>query len=251
MHRTKIWFDGHCLTDYFHITNLQLPPTSKDVRTQSIPDRDGVIITSTTLQPKLITMQINAIDGDRDERIALLDMLSGWLNVNEPKKLEFSFHYGKYYMAIPQKVDKWKRWRSGDGYTGVTFICADPVRFGRYHEVFVSNSSNGDTGSVHINIDGTYPTKLDISADGAVRDTVTNLWAVSVDDQKFMKVATGSSNARKVDIDTDSRTLKVSDVVTVPTLDSDWFDNIQPGAHEVESFLGTGDYTVSWVDRWV
>lgn len=246
MPRTQVWFDGHCLTDYFYITNLALPPAQRAVKTAAIAGRDGTVLTGVTLNALTISMQLNVIDGTKSERLELLDTLSGWLDVDEAKRLEFSFDSGKYYMAVPSKIGAHKRWRAADAFTGVTFICPDPVRFGESHTVSVSSG-----GSSTIDVGGTYPTNLNITANSAVRNSSTGYWGVSVDNQKVMKVATGSSSSRKVTIDTDTRTVKVSNVVSLPTLDSDWFDGITPGSHTVSSTLGTGAFTVSWVDRWV
>lgn len=246
MPRTQIWFDGHCITDEFYVSNLAMQVASRTVKTQNIAGRDGVMLTGVQLQPITITMQINALHDTKAERIAALDMLAGWLDVDEPKQLSFSFDDGKYYLAVPSKIGNRKRWKSADALLSVSFYCPDPVRYGESHTVSVSSG-----GSSTINVGGTYPTVLDIDASAAKRDSSTQYWGASLDSQKTIKVSTGSASGVTLDIDTAKRDVKVAGALVLPTLDSDWFDKVNPGSHVVSSVLGTGAFTVSWVDRWV
>lgn len=246
MPRTQIWFDGHCITDDFYVSNLVMQTPSRNVRTQKIAGRDGVALTGVELQPITIKMQITALHDTKADRIAALDALTGWLDVDEPKQLRFSFDDGKYYMAVPSKIGNRKRWFSADALLDVSFYCLDPVRYGESHTVSVSSG-----GSSTINVGGTYPTVIDIDASAAKRDSSTQYWGVSLDSQKTIKVNTGSASGVTLDIDTAKRDVKAAGALVLPTLDSDWFDMVNPGSHVVSSVLGTGAFTVSWVDRWV
>ena len=91
---------------------------------------------------------------------------------------------------------------------------------------------------------------MSIVASAAGRGSSTGLWGVRFDDGSYLRVDTGSSDARKVEIDGDSRVAKVADALTMVTLDSLW-PSLEHGTHEGRMELGRGAASMAWMERYL
>ena len=235
-------FDGHdfatlCVYGDPKITILNSKPVTRDVS-----GRDGEAFVGLTYGVSSVAFTI-AVIGDAETRRVALSTIGGWLAVDGPKPLYLPDTPDRYYLAVPSRALDLKRGKDGELAT-VTFMLTDPVAYGE-----AQTASLASGGSATININGTAPTYLNVTADSAVRNGSALVWGVRVDSQDFVHVATGTASACKVEIDSGERVCKVANALTLPTLDSDWL-KLEPGAHTVAMDYGTGAATLSWTERW-
>ena len=210
--------------------------------TREISGRDGAGFVGLKYGAAKVTFTIAAI-GNAEARRVAFSTLGQWLMVDEPKPLYLPDTPDRYYLAVPSGGLRLTRAFDGE-ITQVTFMLTDPIAYG---DAQTASLSSG--GSVSINVNGTAPTYLNVTANSAVRNGSSLVWGVKVDNADFVHVATGSSSSRKVEIYSDTRVCKVANTVTLPTLDSDWL-KLDPGTHTVVMDYGTGAATLSWVERW-
>ena len=235
-------FDGHDFSTLFvwgdpEITILNAKPVTRDVS-----GRDGAAFVGLTYGTSTVAFKIAAIGGAEARRVAF-STLGQWLMVDEPKPLYLPDTPDRYYLAVPGAALDLKRC-AGSELAEVTFTLTDPVAYGDGQTASLASG-----GTVTVNVNGTAPTYLNVTADSAVRNGTALVWGVQVDDQDYVHVATGSSSARKVEIYSGERVCKVADALTLPTLDSDWL-KLEPGTHTVAMDYGTGAATLSWTERW-
>lgn len=245
--RTLVYFDGHCLSDLCHITNLARPRPARVNKSLTVPGKDGVTLTGSRLNSITISMQLNFLQPDPEDRRAAMEEVEGWLYVSEPRRLEFTDQDGQYYLAIPSTTGNTKRWRTASGLQKVAFLCPDPVRWGETRSVTSESGTPLD-----IVVGGTYPTALTVSSTAAVRASSSGLWGASVPGYGYLrtdKLADGSAHA--VSFDSASRVHRVDGAAKLPTLDSDWLDSVEPGTHRVVRVPGSGPLTVEWTERWL
>lgn len=239
---SSLIFNGHdfatlCVYGDPKITILNAQPITREVS-----GRDGEAFVGMTYGVSSVSFTI-AVMGDPEARRTALSTLGGWLKVDEPKPLRIPDTPDRYYLAVPSRALDLKRGKDGELAT-VTFMLTDPVAYGE-----TQTASLASGGSATINVGGTAPTYLNVTADSAVRNGSALVWGVRVDSQDFVHVATGTASACKVEIDSGERVCKVANAVTLPTLDSDWL-KLEPGTHTVAMDYGTGAATLSWIKRW-
>lgn len=127
----------------------------------------------------------------------------------------------------------------------IVFTCHDPIARGETKTATVPSGS-----SASITIGGTCPTTVHVLATSAVRDASSLVWGIQFDNGNFLHVKTGSSSARRVEIDCEKRSCKLANVASMVTLDSNW-PKLAPGTHTVNMNHGTGAATLTWVERWL
>lgn len=242
--RTAVYFDGHCLSDYFHITNVQRFPAGRKVGTRAVGGMDGVAVTSVNMQPITIKMQLNALQSTKAARREAMRTLYGWLDVDTPKILRFTDDDGLYYLAIPSTMGQLKVWQTADAIKDVAFYVPCPVMYGTDHEVSVNSGA-----SKSITIGGTYPALLKVTSTAAVRNSTSHAWGVTADGGAYMRVELPSSSSTAVTIDPVQRVATVAGSAVLPTIASDWLE-LAPGSHTITEH-GTGAYKLIWTDRWV
>ena len=219
------------------------PPAARP-ETVDVPGRDGTILKAMTYEPRKITLECRAFgrrwaDFDRIvDEIAAHAMTHGLVDVSVRS------HPGETYRAYLESISPGDRvGGTGIGYFELAFTAPDPYRRGREHKVTVPSG-----GSVQLRVGGTAPAVVSLYAHSAVRSTGSTVWGVRFDEGEFLHVATGSEYARTVDIDCDSRTVKVGGGTAMLTIDSDW-PTLAPGRHTVRMDEGAGVATLTWVER--
>lgn len=241
--RTKVIWDGHNLSDDFIITDVQRGFPVQVAETQSVPGRDGAFLTSSQLPPLEIAMTLTAHGGTRGERREKMHRLMSWLDVNEPRRLEFTDDGGKFYEAVPSGGGERIGHFRAEGVT-VSFVALEPAMYGKMVSVTVPSG-----GTATFRVGGNYRTRPVIEAASAVRGT-SNLWGIRLDGGDYIRLRLGTSSARNVYIDCDTREAYDAGAATLPTLDSDWLE-MEPGNHVISMDVGTGAATVRFFERWL
>lgn len=237
-----IW-DGHDLTDFFIVSDVVRPSPSRRLSTQKVPGRDGSVVRESTWGDLSITMTVSTFAHGHAKRREELRRLMGWLDVEEPRRLEFADDGGLYYEAIPSNGGKRSDWLNADS-IDLKFLVPSPAMFGQTKTVTVPSG-----GTVSFEVGGTYPTAPTIVAASAVRGT-SNLWGLRLDSGDFLRWQLASSAPRAIACDCETREATVAGALALPTLDSDWL-SLEPGQHTLAMDVGTGAAVVSWVERWL
>lgn len=237
-------FDGvdySSLIDVASIDMPALPTAAADLRTAT--GRDGALLAGNPLEPLEIKVKarlaIDSID-PRDIQRAWALVAAG-MRTDGPRQLNLTADV--YRMAVLTDAVPLE-YNSYSAIAELTFVCPDPVAYGDERTVTVPSG-----GSVTFEVGGTYPAKPTIAAD-AVRDGTSEVWGVRLDDGDCIHVATGSSSAREVEVDSDRRTCTIEGDPSMITTDSDWLV-LDPGMHTLAMDKGTGAATVTFVERWL
>lgn len=236
-----VTFDGIVLSDMYTVL-VKRGLSSHEVTYESIPGRDGVVVTSSELMPPELSLVF--VIGPSGDAPAAVRELSAILDVREPKELYIGEDGGLCYMAMPSGSRTWRRVPSSSS-VEVPFLVVDAVMYGKERSATVPSG-----GSVTFVVGGTYPTRPRVQASAAVRNSSSGKWGVKLDGGDYIRVAFGSNTSRTVDIDCQSRTVKVAGVTDIITLDSDWLE-LPPGEHTLQMDQGTGAATVTWRERWL
>lgn len=240
----SVCYDGVELTDFYTVLSDRRPPSLNVVK-ETVPGRDGVVPRGATYGCPRVTLKIICDPADaatlHEERRRLTSLLSA----RGARRLQFGNDGGLYYMAqVDGELDWAQFFRTG--VLRVPFLVPSPAMYGRVVSATVPSG-----GSAEIDVRGTYPTRPTILAASAVRASGTDgVWGVRLDGGDYVHVATGSSSARKVEIDCEARTCRVADAVAATTLLSDWFE-FEPGEHTLSNDQGSGACTVTWQERWL
>lgn len=235
-------YDGHDFSTLFVWGDPQITILNAKPDTREVSGRNGAALVGMTYDVSTVAFTIAAL-GDAETRRVALSTLGGWLMVDEPKPLYLPDTPDRYYLAVPSGGLKLTRGIGGE-LAQVTFKLTDPVAYGDSKTASLSSG-----GSATINVNGTAPTYLNVTANAAVRNGSALVWGVQVDSGDYVHVATGSGSSRKVEIYSEDRICKVANALALPTLDSDWL-KVEPGSHTVAMDYGTGAATLSWVERW-
>lgn len=244
----NVIFDGHDFSSEFVVGNIEqqvsnFRPNFVE-RGGNGTAFNGMEFGELTFTVTLYLMDCNGggLPGE-DVRRAKMRTLASWLRVDSPRKLEIGDDQGLYYMAVPSGEAPLSRYVNASR-VEVTFVAVDPVAYGAERTVTVPSG-----GSVDFIVGGTYPTRPTIGAD-AVRSASSLVWGLNLDGGDSIRVATGSSSSRRVDIDCGARTLVLNGSVALPTLDSDWLE-FEPGEHTLTMDNGSGTTTVRYFERWL
>lgn len=243
MSRTQVTFDGHDLTEYCVVSDLDNPLLPREVETVDVPGRDGSIYVGTKLSPRTIGMTLTVRGATDVARQEAARELASILAVSEPKPLDLGIDGGIYYMAMPVADDDGERYRNATRYA-VEFRVPDPVGYG--DEVTVTVPSGG---SVTFEVGGTYPTKPLVSASAAANGS-GGYWRLRLEDGSYLiaTIPSGVSTAPVV-ADCHAPWLKVNGNVVMLDAYADWLV-LTPGEHTIE-MAGTGAATVKYRERWL
>ena len=244
--RTLVYFDGHCLSDYCHISNLVRPVPGFDVTTYAVRGRDGEAVVGQRLLPVTISMQLNFLQEDAEDRRAAMQLVEGWLHAKGERELSFSDQEG-VYMAVASRRGDPKRHLTARSETDVAFYCPDPVRRGDACTAYAATGTNG----VGILVGGTWPTQLKVSSTAGKRGSTGNFAARLDSSALYIGTALADTSAHAVVFDSESATCKVDGALKPMGIGFDWFDSVEPGEHSVAITQGSGPLTVEWVERWV
>lgn len=235
-------YDGHDFSTLFSYGDPEITILNAVPDLREVSGRDGAAFVGMTYGNSTVAFTIEA-EGDAAARRAAFSTLGSWLKVDEPKHLVLPDTPDRFYLAVPSGPLELVRALGAEAAT-LTFELVDPVAYGEYKTDTLSSG-----GSKSITVGGTAPTFLRIVANSAVRNSSSLVWGVKADDADFVHVATGSSSARKVEIDSQARTCKVANALSLPTLDSTWLE-LAPGAHTIAMDYGTGSAALYWYERW-
>ena len=86
----KAWFNGHDLSTLFVISPPERNLVTWEPDLVAMPNGYGSLFAGTKAQAMEITLKLTTFAETLEERLADLRMLSGWLFVDEPKKLAFT-----------------------------------------------------------------------------------------------------------------------------------------------------------------
>ena len=205
---------------------------------------DGSVLRSLHLGPRTITLECRAFRDRWRDFDRMLDELAANLLVAGERTLVLRNHFGEYYVAHLSDFAQGDR----DGGTGIgaftlTFTASDPVRFGRIQEIEIPSG-----GTVTIDVAGTYPASVSLSAEMAVRSVGSGVWGVRFDEGDFVHVGLSSGVQSRVLIDCHDRSVRVNGAVSMITTDSFW-PELMPGKHVVRMDQGTGGATLTWQER--
>lgn len=238
-----VTFDGHRLNDVCNVSNVKHPVVSRQNTSKVVPGRDGSVLTSSSLSNSSASMKLSFIGGTESERLEAMATVESWLNVSEPRPLSFSNDGGLYYMAVPANKGERRDSVNGTKISNVSFLITDPVRYGESKSIASSSSSTT------IQVGGNYRTAVDIASQDAARDATTGLWGLRIDNGDYIRVALDSGSHAVLMRSTDYY-CTVDGSLKLPTTDSDWVV-LEPGEHTISRELGTGSFTLDWVERWL
>lgn len=219
------------------------PPATR-AETMDIPGMDGTMLREITYEPRTITLECRLFEKRWEDFETLRDTLVSKLMTYEEMKLVLRTHPREYYMAYLNSMTEGDRiGGTGIGYLELEFVASDPCRYG---EVRTATVPSG--GSVEVLVYGNRPATASVSAAAAVRSSGSTVWGIRFDEGDFVHIATGSSSARVVEIDGETRSAKVAGATSMITLDSNW-PVLKPGKHTVRMDEGTGAATLTWQER--
>ncbi|MBR0403778.1 MAG: phage tail family protein [Eggerthellaceae bacterium] len=233
------------LTERFEVKGIEMPAiASSTVDVRSVPGMDGGVLVSNDLDPLEIKVTCRLTTDTIDPREVQQAWADAVARIRRAGTQALYLTPDRFRMAVlagetPLEYANYSA--TGE----LTFLCADPVAYGREREITVPSG-----GSVTFHVDGTYPTAPTIAAASAVRDGTALVWRLRLDGGAYIAVETGSASARKVDADCARRVCKVADAVKLPTLESDWIV-LEPGSHTLQMDKGTGAATVTYRERWL
>lgn len=235
-------FDGHDLTEHFAIERHATRTLGVwEPNLVDVPGRSGALFGGTRRMPVTLTFDLYAIDGTREERQQAMRMLAGWLAVDEPKQLVLGDESPRYRMAVPSGEGMQEAYLNAD-HASVTFTCPDPWLYG---EVVTETLPSG--GTLTITVGGTAPTWPTITANATGGSQGS--WIVTLEDGTGIYASIPSGTTHALTADCAERTLVVNEGVAMLPPSYDW-PRLAPGAHTLTMAQGTGDATVTWVERW-
>lgn len=241
--REEVIFNGIRLSDYFDIIDVKRPNAAVASETMAVSGRDGLVLTGSSLGTVTISVIIMLRDSEVSGRRARMREVQVLLNTKEPAPLEFSEDEGLYYMAkLDGEMPVREHVRSGG--IEVNFTAFDPILYGRRRSVTVPSG-----GSVTFIVGGSYKTRPRISGSVKGANQTGNLWGIRLDDRYSMRIPMGGTATKPLDIDCKDRICRVNSVITLPTMQSDWFA-LEAGQHVIENDMGSGAVTVTWNERW-
>lgn len=240
MSRTVVTFDGHRLTDDYHVSNLRTSLLPRSIATQVVGGRDGTLLTGSRLDQRTVALTLTAMSKSAAGRQGAARALAAILAVDEPRPLELSIDGGLSWMAMPRSPEDIALWFNAASFE-VIFECVDPVAYGAERTVTVASGS-----SASFSVGGTYPASPVISVASA-RNPSGGTWRLALDDGSY--VAVDLPSARALSIDCAARTLTVGGTVTMLQPEADWLA-LEPGTRTL-TMAGSGTATVTYRERWL
>lgn len=242
--REEVTFNNVVLSDFLEVAGVIRPFVGRNNSTREVSGARGVRLTGSTMMPATITVRLVMGNMDATARREAVRDLAFALHTDEPQKLFISSDNGLYYMAILDGESPFTE-HVRSGIVEVNFVSEDPALYGKEHSVVVPSG-----GNVSFFVDGTCPTRPTIRSTTAKGASSSYLWGVRLDDGDYLRMVTGSTLDKTVEIDCEARVGKLSGSPKLPVLGSDWFE-LQPGFHVVANDVGSGASTLTWQDRWI
>ena len=211
--------------------------------TIEVPGRDGQVLTGLTLEPRTITLECRCFCETWHAYDQLKYQLAGLFAKQKELHVSTRNHPGEYYVAHLESITEGDREANGIGYMEMTLVADDPVRYGETKTATVPSA-----GSVTITVGGTMPASLSFGGGQCIRDGTTQVWGLKFDNADFLHVPTGSGTIKNVQVNCETRSVKVSGATKMVTLDSNW-PKLTPGTHTVANDQGTGASTLTWIER--
>lgn len=248
--RTKVWFDGHELTEWCIVGNLTRPLLPRTLTSVEVPGRDGKLNAGVTLADRTLMLSLT-FRGKPEERAEKMRMVAAILNVSEAKELSISEDGGLCYMALPNAVQNGTRNVTTETFT-VEFACEPLMRSTAAHEVSFDLAA-GDTASFLVG--GTAPTPALVTFTA----TTTRQSGLSIDTGERVLVgldAGGTSETRYWHMDAEHRTFAYSSTAggtrtnSVLPPSSSWLW-LKPGVRTITALNQATEGTLRFSERWV
>jgi predicted phage tail component-like protein len=236
-----ITFDGHDLESIAIVGSPSVTAANFANTLVEVPARDGSVVRGTRLGDPSVSMTIAIVGTDAERRRKVSTLLS-WLRVDGAKHLVTPDDSSVYWLALPSGSLDMERLLGGET-SVLAFDLVEPAAYGARRSVTVSGTATT------FEVGGTYPTMPSFSGTVA-RDSSSHLWGIRLDGGDFVHVDTGTTANRSIVVDCAERTCKVGGTAKLPTLDSDWL-SLAPGTHTVVRDNGTGNVTLTWLERWL
>lgn len=237
-------YDGVDLSARYITLAGDRPIASVDTTSNKVNGRDDYQFMGADLDPEPVEFYVMVFDRGIEGKRDAVRELAPILLVTHPVMLQFSSDNGLYYVGLPVGKPDFKEFvRSGQ--LKVKFQPLHAAMYGVERSVIVPSG-----GMVEFVVNGSYPTMPRIEAQSARRDGASNAWGLRLDDGRFLYVETGSDDEFSLEADCEARTLTVNGSAALPTLESDWLQ-LPPGSHTISNDQGTGQCTVTWVERWL
>lgn len=231
-------FNGHAISDYFVINDVYRPlRATPRLSTKQVEGRDGTVLLGVCAGDYNPRVKITAMDVTDERLRRTIHELAGWLDVSEPAPLQFSDEPDMYRMAVPQTQGDLDKLSTKDAQVEITFMCPDPWIFGKSYE-FDSSS-----GSCEFEIFGNKETDVYIYSSAA-----SGNFSLMDETGNTARVAVGDV-AKTLAIDSANSTVLVNGSAQMLSLDSDWI-TLAPGKHSLTRTAGSGEYRVSYTERW-
>ena len=240
----SVIFDGHDLGLVCTCGDPTITILSSSVDYADSKNRNGSIVKGRTWNNSTASFVV-AFSGTKEECRNAMSTLGMWLDVDEPKKLVLPDTPDRYYMAIPDGDLSLTRGFGGE-YGTLTFAITDPIAYGR--TVTVDVPSEGSTSFV---VGGTAKAYPIIESTTVTPDETSKVYGIRLDGGDYFHVKNSTASAFALTADFRERTSTVDGSLHLPTLDSDWFA-LEPGiVHTLANDVGSGDITISYVERWL
>ena len=263
-------FNGHDLSQLFVISPPERTLTTWEPDLVAMPNGYGSLFAGTKAQAMEITLRLTTFAETLDDRLADLRTLSGWLFVDEPKKLAFtdeSYDYttiggyertgNLYRMALPTGTPKVTHTLNA-ATAEVKFICPDsraylgygPSLQGVEDEFFFAANEEYDGYPM-----GNAPTETRIFLENVCGDSdgVFQMEFTCYDAEKFGGAITldVASNANAyIMVDSEDRTYSNDMSLEPYPLDNDWIQIV--GGHRTTARVtrGSCETDVFYYPRW-
>ena len=237
-------YDGVDLSERFIVIGVTRPLPTPTPTFQLVPGGNRNFVRGIDMVPPTLSFRLVAKELDRLRRRDEVRWLAGTLLVEEPVRVQFSSDDGKWYMAMPTGELDFHEYVTS-GYIDVQLQCVESAMYGRRRSATSSN------GVATFSVGGNYRTELTIEAASARRESASDYrFGYRLDNGMTAYVEIPTANASAVVMEGDGRRATVNGSTAQLTLQSDWLD-AEPGSHTLERTMGTGEFTVSWHERWL
>lgn len=286
----SIVFNSHDIGAAFICSAPKVQWSQGEPTLQTIPGRDGALLTDTRQGTLSISFTAHAMDGTREGRRRAFSMLAQWLDVEDAAPLYLPDMVDPdgeplYYMAIPNSASTLNRYLNADG-AELAFTALSPAAYGQTKTETLTSG-----GDVSIYYSGTYPAGFTATGE-VVADPASGRYGIRNQKGDYLHIKTTGENipihwimtggdtwgdvlldtwrefkaggtwaettdatleadtAANIWLDTTARKVRINDAYTVPTLDSNYFV-LEPGNNDIKNDLGSGDVIITYTERWL
>ena len=237
-------YNGVDLSERFMVIGVTRPlptptPTIELVSGGNRNNVRGIDLVPPTLSFRLVTKE-----RDRLRRRDELHWLASVLLVDEPVMVQFSSDDGKRYKVVPTGDLSFHEYVQS-GFMDVQLQCVEAAMYGE------ERSATSSGGVVTFLVRGNYQTPLRVEAASATRQSSSDYrYGFTLDNGTVAYLEIPTSSSSSVIMDGEEREATVNGSVAQLTLQSDWLE-AAPGSHTLRRTMGSGEFTVSWVERWL